>query len=291
MENNMRRWLIGLVQPIVKHFPNLLMLYRFMRHNYRIQEVPAYTSMGFKMIGSQSMQEGKFEPEETEIARTIIPNADIVINVGANIGYYCCLALSYGKYVVAFEPINFNFQYLLRNIKANSWESQIEAFPIALSNQPGIIEIYGDGVVASLVKGWADTPEQYATLVPCSTLDNTLGSRFNNKKCFIIVDIEGAELLMLKGANSFICQEPKPIWMMEISISELQPKGISINPNLLSTFQFFWNNGYESWTADKRCQLVHPDEIENIVISANDTLGTHNFLFIEQGKKKDFFGA
>jgi hypothetical protein len=116
-----------------------------------------------------------------------------------------------------------------------------------------------------------------------------LGSRFFGKQCFVVVDIEGAELLMLEGGISFIKRDPKPIWMVEISITELQPKGIRINPHLLATFQFFLNNGYEAWTADQNCRPILSEEIECIIKNEIDTLYIHNFLFIEQGKKNDFF--
>ena len=117
---------------------------------------------------------------------------------------------------------------------------QAEIFPpMALSNQVGIIEIYGGGTGASLLKGWAGTPESYVTLVPCSTMDRVLGNRFQGSKTLMIVDIEGAEKLMLEGAAAFVAMEPKPVWLVEISVGEHQPKGIKINPNLLSTFQLF----------------------------------------------------
>ena len=162
---------------------------------------------------------------------------------------------------------------------------------MVLSNKVGVIDIYGGGTGASLVKGWAGTPEQYVTLVPSTSLDNVLGARFQSKRCFILVDIEGAEQLMLEGASSIIDMVPKPIWLMEILISEHQPKGVTINPNLLSTFNVFWNNGYEAWTADKQCRIIHPDEIEQIVRSGIDTLQTHNFVFIEKSKKHEFLNA
>jgi hypothetical protein len=48
-------------------------------------ENPKETPMGFKLAGNRTMQQGKFEPEETEIVRKILPKVDIFINVGANI--------------------------------------------------------------------------------------------------------------------------------------------------------------------------------------------------------------
>jgi FkbM family methyltransferase len=287
----MKNPLMRLAKPIVERFPRLSMTYRYLRDTWQSCEEPQETPMGFKLVGSQSMQNGQYEPEETQIVKDIVSHVDVVINVGANIGYYCCIALCQEKYVVAFEPISSNLRCLLRNIKVNNWESRIEVYPIALSNRVGVMEIYGGGTGASLVKGWAGTPEQYVTLVPSSTLDNVLGSRFQSKRCFMIVDIEGAEQLMLEGASSIMDMEPRPIWMMEISISEHQPRGVGINPNLLSTFQVFWNRGYEAWTADKECRAIHPDEIERVVESGMDTLHTHNFLFIEEGKKSELFNA
>ncbi len=273
---------IKVVKPIVERFPKLAMAYRNIRDSWQINEEPQETPLGFKLVGNQQMQKGLFEPQETRIVEKIIKNVDIVINIGANIGYYCCIALKHKKYVVAFEPINLNLRYLLRNVKANNWESEIEVYPMALSNKKAdVIEIYGGGTGASLVKGWAGTPEQHVTLVPSTTLSNILGSRFENERCLIIVDIEGAEYLMLKGSSSIINMEPKPIWMMEISIFEHQPKGVHINPNLLSTFEIFWSNGYESWTADEQRRIIHQDEIEQIIQTGVDTIHTNNFLFVE----------
>jgi FkbM family methyltransferase len=265
--------------------------YRYIKDKKDIYSEPKATAMGFLFSGNEAMEKGVFEPEETSLVKKIVPHTDVLINVGANIGYYCCIARDLGKPVVAFEPIYQNLQYLLRNIKANRWESGIEVFPMALSNKIGIIEIYGDGTGASLIKGWADTPEDHVTLVPCTTTNNALGTRFQGKQCFCLVDIEGAELFMLQGASDLINLDPKPIWLMEISISEHQPKGVTINPNLLSTFQIFWDSGYEAWTADKQCRLVGAEEVKNIAQSGKDTILTHNFLFIEKGRKNKFFVA
>jgi FkbM family methyltransferase len=217
---------IGIAKPVVERFPKAAAAYRYMRDIRQILQEPKETSMGFKFIGDRSMEQGIFEPEETKIAAKLFPQVDVFINVGANIGYYCCQALRYGKHTVAFEPIEFNLRYLYKNIKANHWEKMIEVFPIALSDKISIIEIFGGGTGASLVKGWAGTSEQYVTLVPTSTMDNILGSRFQDKRCFLLVDIEGAEKYMLAGAAKMLAREPRPIWMVEISISEHQPKGV-----------------------------------------------------------------
>jgi FkbM family methyltransferase len=282
---------IRIAKPLIERFPSVAIAYRYVRDNRQVFTDPRETPMGFKLIGNPSMEKGLFEPDETEIVKKILKKVDVVVNVGANIGYYCLLALQKGKYVIAFEPILSNLRYLYKNVRTNHWEDRIEIFPIALSNRIGIIEIFGGGTGASIIRGWAGTPEQRVDLVPTSTLDKVLGSRFHGERCLFIVDIEGAEKLMLEGASSSLSAEPKPIWMVEISISEHQPYNTAINPHLLTTFQFFWERGYEAWTAEKHLRLVHPDELESIAISGKDSLFTHNFLFIEKGRRTEILEA
>jgi FkbM family methyltransferase len=265
------------------YFPRLAIFYRTIRDRRYLKIEPIITRMGYKFVGNAAMQNGYFEIEETKLVQKILPHVDIVLNVGANVGYYCCMALSSGKHVIAFEPMPDNLHCLLKNIKSNNWDNMAEVFPLALSNKVGIVEIFGGGTGASLIKGWSGIPEQHIALVPCSTLDTVIGSRLDGKKCFVLVDIEGAEKFFLEGSKSFLVMEPKPIWIVEISITEHQPKGVAINPNLLSTFELFWDKGYESWTANDEFREVCRDEILSAIDSGIDTLKTHNFIFIEKG--------
>jgi FkbM family methyltransferase len=268
-----------------RHVAALYRAYRYFKESFALREAPKDTPLGFKLVGNVSMQRGDFEKEETEVVGRVLRYADVFINVGANIGYYCCLALASGKKVVAFEPIDLNLKYLLKNILANGGGSNIEIFPLALSNRTGVIEIYGSGTGASLLKGWAGAPGQFVSLAPTSTMDTVLGSRFEGTKCFILVDIEGAEKSMLEGATMLLSANPRPVWMVEICVSQHQPRGIKINPHLLTTFQLFWSSGYEAWTVARPGRLVESTEVESIARGGDDTLLTPNFLFIEKGKR------
>ncbi len=225
------------------------------------------------------MQRGEFEPDETLAVQGLLQESDVLINVGANIGYYCCIALQKGKRVIAFEPMPSNLRCFTRNMQLNNWSHHVELYPIALGREAGLIEIYGGGTGASLVPGWANQDRKQSLCIPCSTLDNVLHARMRGLQSLILMDVEGAELGVLQGATELLQNSPKPIWLIEISVNEHQPAGISVNPNLVATFERLLANGYEATTvgADSRC--VAMAEILQIAQTGTDTLKTHNFVF------------
>lgn len=254
---------------------------RTLRFYWKSLKPAPVTPYGFKVYGSRAMQDGRFEPTETKLVRKILPHSKAFINVGANVGYYCCHSVQAGVPAYAFEPIDLNVRHLLANIRANGWSDKVEVYPVALGAETGILEIFGTGTSASLIKGWANTPETDVMLAPVLTLDRVLGNRLRGMRCFIMVDIEGAEHFMLAGATEFLAADPKPIWMMEVCVDQNHPDGISLNPNLITTFGHFWRNGYEVWTVSEKPRRIDQAEIEAINNSGQNTLETHNFIFAD----------
>lgn len=240
---------------------------------------PVLTPFGFYMQGNRAMIKGIFEPIETRLIQKLLIDADNFINIGANIGYYTCLALANKKAVFAFEPMPSNLSHLVANIYENGWERLVEIFPIALSSRVGVVEIYGGGTGASLIKGWASQPKNYVTLVTVNTANNMLGDRLSGSRCLILMDVEGVEFDVLMGASKLLSMHPAPVWVIEITINEHLPDGLKINPNLLPTFDIFYNNGYRVWVISENIREIERIEIENIVNTGIDTLYSHNFLF------------
>ena len=259
---------------------------RFMKS--RFQAIPARTTpMGFKFLGNEAMESGVFEPEETKLLATLMAQCDHFVNVGANIGYYCCLALQQNLPVIAFEPENSNLLVLLRNIRENGWNDNIEIHPVALSDRAGIVDIYGSGTGASLLRGWANTPVDLVASIPASTLDLSLGQRLRGRRALILIDIEGAEYYALKGAILTLNQDPKPVWIVEICSHQHQPAGVAVNPRLLDTFDLFWNAGYIAYTVAETPRQIERSEIKAIAEGGPDTLHLHNFIFVDKTRQAD----
>jgi FkbM family methyltransferase len=236
------------------------------------------TPWGFTLAGNSEMASGNFETEQTLLVRKLLEEVDIFVNIGANIGYYCCHALSLGKSVIAVEPITRNLHYLLSNIVKNGWKDQAQVFPVALAAKDNILEIWGGNTGASLVKGWAGTSDSYVTQVPVLTLDRILGSVLDGKRALILVDVEGAEYAVLQGALKTLQHEPRAIWIMEIHSTTNQPNRSLVNQNLIDTFQLFFKNGYKALTANRNKVVVDLEKVQ-AVASRKDFFTTHNFIF------------
>lgn len=260
---------------LAQGLPRLADLYRRLRDARLMTRAPVTTPWGFRMVGNEFMASGRFEPEETALVRSLLADADVLVNVGANIGYYCCHALSLGKSVIAFEPMQRNLHFLYRNVRLNGW-TDIEILPVALSDRCGVLEIYGSDTGASLLKGWAGTPENHVTLVPCSTADTLLGSRLAGRRVLVLVDIEGAEPWMLKGATALLRNDPQPTWLIEIMQDDRHATAAA---PFEESFARFFGAGYRAFAADQRTAEVTPDQVA-AAAHGGPRLGTHNFVFM-----------
>ncbi len=279
------------LKPVVERQPHVARLYRELRERRRWRADPQATPFGFRFCGYPSMIEGTFEPEETALFRRLVSHADLFVNVGANIGYYTCLALAAGVQTIAIEPLPGNLRYLFRNLRANGWDDRIEVYPVAVSGRPGLVELFGEGTGASLVRGWAGASDASATIVPATTLDLLLGNRLHGRQSLLVVDVEGAEHQVLSGASAVLRAVPRPAWLIEITFEHHQPAGVRINPHLQSTFETFWNAGYDAFSVGDALRCVSRDEVAEAIRTGRNRLAAHNFLFIESGRRSAWLNA
>lgn len=241
------------------------------------------TPYGFRLKGSsemhhRNMQSGVFEEEETALMRQHMSQSDIFVDVGANIGFYSCFARSMGKHVISIEPLSRNLSNLYDNLIDNNW-TDVEVFPVGLSDKPGLAVLYGaSSTGASLISKWAGASPRFNRIIALSTLDTVLSNRFEGKRLFIKIDVEGMEYPVLLGANRTLTMTPKPTWLLEICLNEFYPAGA--NPNYLATFELFWRNGYEVRTADRHRRLIQHTDVQRWAEEQNSDSGVINYIFI-----------
>lgn len=267
----------------LKRFRGLAHQYRVWRDSRFERVEPQPTPFGFLLSGQRDMMAGTFEQDETRLVRTLVRAADVFVDVGANIGYYVCHALQANAScnVIAVEPLPGNLRYLLRNVKANGWESRCEIVPVAASASPTIVSLFGAGTGASLVRGWNGAPDSSALLVPANSLDNIIAERFPGRRCLIMIDVEGHEAAVMAGACALLGRTPKPIWFVEISLGEHLGHE-AVNNSFREVFRVFFDAGYVAWACTSSPREVSAADVEKAARGAI-TLGTHNFLFTDPG--------
>lgn len=258
------------------------MFSRELKFRWQTLNSPKQTPHGFVFWGNRHVVNGTFEPQETKIFNSLLPYVEEVINVGANVGYYCCHALGKNKLVTAFEPDPLNIRYLLSNIRANGWSHNFELFPFCLGEKRGILSIFGHGTGTSLLKGWANTPEAHSNLTFVNTADSLLASRDSGKKLFMI-DIEGAEFSFLKGAKVLLGSKEKHYWIIEVNLLNHFP-GSKMNPNFLETMDVFLNENYKIWSIGQKLKPISRELIISAINDQEDHLGSHNFLFLPESE-------
>jgi FkbM family methyltransferase len=236
------------------------------------------TRYGFRMAGNEAISSGEFEAQEVDVIGELLPRHDRLIDIGANIGFYSCLARQMGKPVMAIEPLRENIPWLLNNLSANGWQDT-EVIVAGLSDETGIGEIFGSDTSASLVPGWAARSERslLRERIVTTTLDSVLAHRFHDERLLIKVDVEGAEFALLKGAAETLSRKPAPTWLVEICLSENFPGGR--NPRYVETFDLFFDVGYRALTANSERRPVRREDVADWNAAGRTPSGVYNYLF------------
>lgn len=138
----------------------------------------------------------------TEVFMEQLKEGMNVVDVGAHVGYYTLLAAKMvgekGK-VFAFEPEQSSFDLLVKNIEVNKYHNVV-AVKKAVMDKSGAAEFYVNDVSGS--HSMVNKKEhQKPIVIEAITLDKY----FTNRKIDILkVDVEGAEVPVLKGASSVL---------------------------------------------------------------------------------------
>lgn len=262
----------------LRRIPLASYVYHQLRHLLAPLAPASTTPYGFRLAGHAAMRAGGFEREELDLVGELLATRDVLVDVGANIGLYTCLARSLGKQALAVEPVAANLRLLRANLRANGWEDT-EVAATGLADATGETEIFGTDTGASLVAGWAGLPRgtMLRQTIPLTTLDALLAERFAGARLLVKIDIEGAEHACLRGALRTLERDPAPAWLVEICLTENFPGGA--NPNYLATFDLFFSRGYRAVTASAARRPVTREEVAAWAARNRAESGSYNYLF------------
>lgn len=132
-----------------------------------------------------------YEPAETEVFVSLVSPGDVVFDIGAQVGYFSILAAKLGAKVVAFELVDMFADDIGRHVRANSVNVTVERFPVALDGQR---VTFGESFGVRQTRA--------------SVSLDTYCARTGVYPDVLKIDVEGAELDVLRGAREVLTRKP-----------------------------------------------------------------------------------
>jgi FkbM family methyltransferase len=170
------------------------------------------------VISESIKNSGVWAQSETRLFRELITPGMVVIDVGANIGYFSLLASTLvgpqGE-VHAFEPDPVNCGLLKKNVRMNR-ASNIKVVQAALGNSDDPVPLFLNSDNKGDHRIWEASGESRTKItVKATTLDHYL-NKTGIVPSFIKIDVQGAEGGVLEGMKETLAQGAPRFMILEL---------------------------------------------------------------------------
>jgi FkbM family methyltransferase len=242
------------------------------------KEIIYQTSHGFRQVlnlGDSAVAgmilNEAYEPRETNFIRKNCHTGEVVLDIGANIGYYTLLmAQLVGPtgFVYAFEPREDFCSFVRRSVTENQFDARCAVHCCALADYEGSVRFRihprrdldpADPNYYStcyLADSESDKDKDAFIQVKVEILDKILAAAPQRRLALIKIDVEGAEHLVFRGAEKLLRRD-RPIILSEIFGPQLE--NVS-KVDTLTYVRFLEALGYQCHTiADDGSTAVIPD--------------------------------
>lgn len=178
--------------------------------------------------GGASVYFNLIEKKQTTEFLNRVNKGDTVFDIGANVGYYTILSskkIGLNGRVFSFEPVVRNLSYLYRHMYLNDLHNVV-ILPLACSNIDDLVEFsYGPNTAQGHlleVKESRSINKDFLSLTYVHTITiDAFVLHSGNIPNVIKIDVEGAELLVLKGGAETL-RRSKPIIFLSIHSEQLE---------------------------------------------------------------------
>jgi FkbM family methyltransferase len=148
---------------------------------------------------------GFCELPESEKIHALAVTGGLLIDVGANYGYYSCLwlACKEDNKVIAFEPSPSNMKPLKYNLQLNNFAERSTVHSVALGETTGSLPFTVGPEDQSGWGGLQISADASTIAVPVDTLDNLMAGSQEQIQ-LLKIDTEGADTWVIKGARNLL---------------------------------------------------------------------------------------
>jgi FkbM family methyltransferase len=231
-----------------KYFQSLLRLFRIATKVYKKK---IFNGLFLYVNATDHIQKsvfwyGYYEKNVSLLWQSLIKEDSIVVDIGANIGYFSLLAAAKARSgrVISFEPVSLFRKQMAKNLDLNSVHN-FELLPYCVSNKNELREVFiaGDD---NLGMSGLHPPENFSgnkETVECIVIDDWRKNRSLPPVNFLKIDIEGAEKKALEGMTQLL-RNDQPVIFIEI-IDSLLSKFSSSATEIYSLLEQHHYKAYE----------------------------------------------
>jgi FkbM family methyltransferase len=194
-------------------------IYKRLTHNYQdIQLLPNLELRCYpdSFSASAALYCGLYDYNEMNFLLRYLRSEDSFLDIGANVGVCTLLAASKIKsgFIYSFEVLPKNYARLQENLELNQLD-RVKTYEVAIADFTGEISLNlaEDDSMPFITPNASDKTITVST----DTLDNLLKEQPLDNLALAKIDIEGAEILALKGATSLLKQQRPYVWILEIN--------------------------------------------------------------------------
>jgi FkbM family methyltransferase len=157
----------------------------------------------------------------------------VVYDIGGNIGemaLFCAHKVGNEGKVYSFEPLDETYEVLRENIALNKYDNRLKAFNVALSDKTGEADLFAASEQNDLGSFEDGSHTLYATKDRGTFLQTIRMDTLDNKQKellppdFMKIDVEGAELFVLKGGAETI-KKYHPKLLLEFNADTFKAAG------------------------------------------------------------------
>lgn|SRR5574341_1414143 len=205
---------------------------------------------------------GIYEAFETELVKKEIKKGYVVLDIGANIGYYTLIFAKLvgenGK-VFAFEPDPVNFALLKKNVEINGYRNVILVRK-AVSNKSEHIRLYLSEDNKGDARIYDSADDRESIEIDAIRLDDYF-KNYNGRIDFIKMDIQGAEGRAVEGSTLILQKNEK----LKV-VTEFWPIGLKrcgIEPE--DYLKLLLRLGFKVYNIDELEKKIEPADIPKLL--------------------------
>lgn len=192
-----------------------------------------------------------WEPQTVKLAEALLRDAKEIIIAGSHLGYFALMAkraMQKEGRMHAFEPVSYLYEISKENFSLNKTLGEMVINKYGLSERNGEALIRVDSIRSAIVVGAEENTE--TEKIETITIDRYAEERGISRLDFVLLDVEGCELRVLRGMENLLKKgQPKDL------IFEFSPQikgGISETGSL---FGFLRQFGYDLYIISDNYKL------------------------------------